>query len=256
MRILYIFPHPDDESFGPSRAIAAQRRHGHDVYLLTLTRGEATKVRHVFGWTLEQMGQARHRELLEVGRILDLTDQRILSLPDGELKELDPGLVETSIRDEILRVEPHVVVTFPTHGISGFADHLVTHFAVTRTYLALRGSERPWLQRLAFFTVATAPVGFPWHVTVTPPKEIDCVVRVTDADMARFHSALDCYVTYADVIARTNVHAIFDREVHFEFYREEHEPPAADVCEGLLDVPRGQPARTRPRSETLRRRVR
>ncbi len=36
MRILYIFPHPDDESFGPARAMAAQRRQGHDVYLLTL----------------------------------------------------------------------------------------------------------------------------------------------------------------------------------------------------------------------------
>lgn len=33
MRILYIFPHPDDESFGPARAMAAQRRQGHDVYL-------------------------------------------------------------------------------------------------------------------------------------------------------------------------------------------------------------------------------
>jgi len=53
MRILYIFPHPDDESFGPARAMAAQRRQAHDVYLLTLTRGEATKVRHKFGWTLE-----------------------------------------------------------------------------------------------------------------------------------------------------------------------------------------------------------
>ena len=49
MRILYVYPHPDDESFGPARAMAAQRRQGHEVYLLTLTRGEATKVRHTFG---------------------------------------------------------------------------------------------------------------------------------------------------------------------------------------------------------------
>ena len=60
MRILYIFPHPDDESFGPARTMAAERRQGHDVYLLTFTRGEATKVRHKFAWTLEQMGQARY----------------------------------------------------------------------------------------------------------------------------------------------------------------------------------------------------
>ena len=40
MRILYVFPHPDDESFGPARAMATQRRQGHEVYLLTLTGGK------------------------------------------------------------------------------------------------------------------------------------------------------------------------------------------------------------------------
>ena len=216
MRILYIFPHPDDESFGPSRAMAAQRRQGHDVHLLALTRGEATKVRHTFGWTLEQMGEARYRELLAVGRALDLTDVRVLNLPDGGLKELDPSSVEASIRDEMLRVEPHVVVTFPVHGISGFPDHIVTHFAVTRVYLELRGPDHPWLQRLAFFTVVSAPVEFPWHVNVTAPAEIDCAFEATASDMERFHQALDCYVTYADVIARTKVHQVFDRQVYFE----------------------------------------
>ena len=59
MRVLYIFPHPDDESFGPSRAIAAQRRQGHEVFLLTLTRGEATKVRHQFWLEPGADGRAR-----------------------------------------------------------------------------------------------------------------------------------------------------------------------------------------------------
>jgi LmbE family N-acetylglucosaminyl deacetylase len=216
MRILYIFPHPDDESFGPARAMAAQRRQGHDVYLLTLTRGEATKVRHKFGWNLEQMGEARYRELLDVSRTLDLTDIRILNLPDGGLKELDPWAIEQVIRAEVLRVEPHVVVTFPIHGISGFHDHIVTHCAVTRVYLELRDRrDHAWLQRLAFFTIASAPAQFPWHVNVTPPGEIDCVFEVTDADMEKFHKALDCYVTYADVIAQTKIHDVFDRQVHF-----------------------------------------
>jgi LmbE family N-acetylglucosaminyl deacetylase len=233
MRVLYIFPHPDDESFGPARVIAAQRRQGHDVFLLTLTRGEATKVRHTFGWTLEQMGEVRARELAAAGATLDVTDLRILSLPDGGLKEIDPWTIETLVRDEILRVAPHVVVTFPIHGISGFHDHIVTHFAVTRVYLELHGPAHPWLQRLAFFTVVSAPAEFPWHVNVTAPGEIDCVCRVTDGDMDHFHKALDCYVTYADVIARTKIHQVFDREVHFEIFREDHKPPLEDVCEGL-----------------------
>jgi N-acetylglucosamine malate deacetylase 2 len=233
MRILYVFPHPDDESFGPARAIAAQRRQGHDVYLLTLTRGEATKVRHKFGWTLEQMGEARYREMVDVRTTLDLTGMQVLNFPDGGLKELDPLMIEKVIRDEILRVKPHVVVTFPIHGISGFHDHIVTHFAVTRVYLELHGPEHPWLQRLAFFTLVSAPAEFPWHVNVTAPAEIDCAFQVTDADMGLFHEALNCYVTYADVIAQTKIHHVFNREVHFELFCEDQKPPFEDLCEGL-----------------------
>ena len=84
------------------------------------------------------MGEARHHELLDVGTILDLADLRVLNLPDGKLQELDPSTIEKPIRDELLRVQPQVVVTFPIHGISGFPDHIVTHFAVTRVYLELQ----------------------------------------------------------------------------------------------------------------------
>ena len=141
MRLLYVFPHPDDESFGPARAMAAQRRQGHEVYLLTLTRGEATKVRDRFGWTLEQMGNARAHEMLDVKKTLDLTGLRVLTLPDGKLKELDPWEIEKVIRAEILGIRPHVVITFPIHGISGFHDHIVCYAAVTRVYLELQALE-------------------------------------------------------------------------------------------------------------------
>jgi LmbE family N-acetylglucosaminyl deacetylase len=235
VRILYVFPHPDDESFGPARAMAAQRRQGHDVYLLTLTRGEATKVRHKYGWTLEQMGAARHREMQDVKITLELADLRILDLPDGKLKELDPWSIEEIIREEILRVKPHVVVTLPVHGISGFHDHIVTYAAVTRVYLESRGPEHPWLQRLAYFTLVAAPAAFPWHVNVTKPEEIDCSFDASEADMERFHKALDCYVTYADVIASTKIHDVFGKDVYFEIFREDHKPPLKDLFDGLED---------------------
>ena len=35
---------------------------------------------------------------------LELADLRVLNLPDGKLKELDPRSIEEVIRDEILRV--------------------------------------------------------------------------------------------------------------------------------------------------------
>lgn len=235
MRILYVFSHPDDESFGPSLAIAAQRRAGHEVYLLTLTRGEATKVRHKFGWSLEQMGEARYREMLAVKQTLDLSDMRVLTFADGKLKELDPWSIEEAVRNEILRVKPHVVVTYPVHGVSGFHDHIITHTTVTRAYLELKGPEHSWLQRLAYFTLATAPAEFPWHLNVTKPEEIDCTFEVTESDMELFHKALDCYVTYAEVIASTKIHDFFGKDVHFEIFREDHKPPLTDLCAGLRE---------------------
>ena len=215
--------------------MAAQRRQGHEVYLLTLTKGEATKVRHKFGWSLEEMGAARHREMQDVRATLELADMRVLDFPDGKLKELDPWNIEEVIRAEIRRVKPHVVVTFPVHGISGFHDHIVTHFAVARVYRELRRPEYPWLQRLAFFTVVAAPDSFPWHVNVTKPEEIDCAFDVSEADMERFHKALDCYVTYTDVIAATRIHDVFGKDVHFEIFCEDHKPPLSDLFEGLQE---------------------
>jgi N-acetylglucosamine malate deacetylase 2 len=215
--------------------MSAQQRQGHAVYLLTLTKGEATKVRHTFGWTPEQMGAARYREMQDVRATLELADMRVLDLPDGKLKELDPWDTEAAIRAEIIRVQPHVVVTFPIHGISGFHDHIVTHVAVTRIYLELRGPEHPWLQRLAFFTIVEAPASFPWHVNTTRSEEIDCVVEVSDADMERFHRALDCYVSYADVIASTGIHDVFGKDVYFEIFREDYSPPLKDLFEGLKE---------------------
>lgn len=235
MRILYVFSHPDDESFGPSRAIAAQRRAGHEVYLLTLTRGEATSVRHKFGWTLEEMGAARHREMQEVQKVLDLTGMNVLGFPDGTLKELDPWAIEAAVRDEILSVRPHVVVTFPVHGISGFHDHIVTHTTVTRSYLEFHGPGNPWLQRLAYFTLVTPPEEFPWHVNVTKPEEIDCAFEVTNAEMELYHAALDCYVSYAEVIAKTKIHDFFRKDVYFEIFREDHKPPLTDLFAGLKE---------------------
>ena len=129
MRILYIYPHPDDESFGPAHVMHKQRRQGHEVHLLTLTRGGATRQRHKLGYTIEQMGAIRHEEMKTVARVLDLSSLTVLDLPDSGLKELDPRDIETVIREHVETLKPHVIVSYPVHGISGFHDHLVTHAA-------------------------------------------------------------------------------------------------------------------------------
>ena len=140
MRFLYIFPHPDDESFGPVAAMHQQLRSGREVYLLTLTKGGATKQRFRLGLSIEEMGEVRYKEMLDVRDTLGLTGMEVLDLPDSGLKEMDPRHIERVVAEHIQTMRPNIVVTYPVHGISGFHDHLVTHAVVKRVFLQMQES--------------------------------------------------------------------------------------------------------------------
>ncbi|HEX7072030.1 MAG TPA: PIG-L family deacetylase [Rhodothermales bacterium] len=233
MRILYVFPHPDDESFGPAPAIARQRREGHEVQLLTLTRGEATKQRHVLGYSLEEMAATRLEEMREVAGILDLSGMMVLEFPDGGLQDLDPRVLEQVVVREINAFRPHVIVTYAAHGISGHPDHLVTHAVVKRVFCATRETA-PWLQRLAFFTLREhGRPGRPAHLKGSPAAAIDCIVRFEDVDRDRAAQALEAYRTYAEVVRAHDPLAEVAEGVYFEFFGESFDPPVESLVDGL-----------------------
>lgn len=237
MRIFYVFPHPDDESFGPALAISKQRRQGHEVLLLTLTRGGATRQRHRLGLSVEEMGEVRHREMQRVAQVLDLTHMIVLDLPDGGLKELDPRGLEEVVRGHLDRFQPDVVVTYPAHGVSCHQDHLVTHAVVKRVFCELRSfgggdGEALWApRRLACFTLAKSEEPDPLHVS--RDDEIDCIVEVEPVDVARARAALDCYETYQETIAQADPLRRVGERVCFEIFGESHQPPLTDLTEGL-----------------------
>lgn len=233
-RILYIFPHPDDESFGPAPLMAKQRRQGHEVFLLTLTRGEATSQRVKYGYSKEQMGAVRYQEMQAMARALDLTDLTVLDFPDGGLSELNPLVLEAAITTHLEQVRPEVVVTYAVHGISGHPDHLVAHAVVKRLYCALRADGAGYLRRLAFFTIPEENTsGRPAHLKGSPPEAIDSIVPFSDDDRARAEAALACYETYRDVIEQHQPLRHVAGGIHFSFFREHHPLPLDDVFEAL-----------------------
>jgi len=181
MKILYIFPHPDDESFGPAAAMSAQQRAGHEIYLLTLTKGGATKQRHKHGLSIKQMGEVRYKEMIGVEKVLGLKEMTVLDLTDSGLKEMDPREIEKAVRNEIEKIEPDILVTYPVHGISGFHDHLVIHPVMKRLYLIMKEEGAGYLKRLAFFTLSKKDVEMnvmnsnkPYHIHHSTEDAIDC----------------------------------------------------------------------------------
>lgn len=233
MNILYIFPHPDDESFGPAPAIAAQRRNGHQIFLLTLTRGEATKQRFRLGVDKEEMGSIRKKEMSCVENVLDLSGMTVRTLPDNELKEMDPREIEAVIEEEIVKVQPDILVTYAVHGVSGFHDHLVTHAVVKHLFCRMREEGRG-ARRLALFTRrGETDTKGSFRLEASSDSEIDLLVTCSEADMIKFHQALDCYETYKEVIEKSGVRRVVDRVVPFELFQESFDPPLTDITDQL-----------------------
>jgi N-acetylglucosamine malate deacetylase 2 len=235
MSILYVFPHPDDESFGPALAIARQRREGEEVHLLTLTRGGATKQRHRLGLSEEEMGEVRVKEMEAMARILDLSSMEVLDFPDSGLKHLDPRVLERAILDHVRKIRPRVLVTYAVHGVSGFPDHLVSHAVVKRLFCELR-DEEPGVApaRLALFTLAESDQDDNFvPLKTSPPEDIDCAVHVTRADMEVARKALDCYETYREVIEKADPLGRTGTTVYFELFGESHDPRLGSLTQGL-----------------------
>lgn len=234
MKILYIFPHPDDESFGPAPAIAAQKRTGHEVYLLTLTKGEATKQRHRLGVSKEEMGVIRFREMQCVEQVLSLDGMEVRDLPDSCLKEMDPREIESVIEETINKIEPNILVTYAVHGVSGFEDHLVQHAVTKRVYCQMKDEGHDYLKRLAFFThYSEEEVESKFNLKSSKLEEIDCFVKANDEDIQKFRDALDCYETYQQVIEDSGVKRTVTGKVPFEFFQEDFDPPLDDLTAEL-----------------------
>src|SRR6056297_352398 len=234
MKILYIFSHPDDESFGPAPAISAQIRQGHEVNLLTLTKGEATKQRFRLGVDKEEMGEIRFQEMLCVEKTLGLSGMTVLDLPDNELKKMNPIELEHVIEQQIHDLQPDVVITYAVHGVSGFEDHLVSHAVVKRVFCKLRNLGNGYPKRLALFTrMGEVYTDGKFRLAVSDEEDIKFIEQCNDEDMQKFNDALDCYKTYKEVIDGSGVREVTKKEVPFEIFGEKIEGRLNSIVDGL-----------------------
>ena len=218
--------------------MARQRRQGHTVSLLTLTKGEATTQRDRLGYSRDKMAQVRYEEMQDVAEVLDLADLTVTDFPDGRLDDLDPRRLEDVIAEHVRDVQPDVVVTYAGHGISGHPDHLVTHAVVKRVWCALREQVEDAPKRLAFFTLREDnKTDRPEHLKGSADALIDCVVPFEEKDREKARAALDCYATYQQVIARHQPLKHMAEGVCFELFQEGHTPPLGDLLDRLPERP-------------------
>ena len=201
--VLGIWAHPDDEVFVSGGFMADAIRRGDRVVCLHATRGEAgLYYRQV--WPARELASVRSSELAASLARLGISEQRFLDLPDGGLHLVPWEDMLARVHDELVDVDPDVIVTFGSDGFTGHPDHKAISAWVST---AVRLWNKPRAR------VLHAVVPWAWKDTV--------VHRLNEFDFFRpghpkFSSVNDVSVHLDDELVEAKVDALRAHESQME----------------------------------------
>ncbi|MBA2278509.1 MAG: PIG-L family deacetylase [Chloroflexia bacterium] len=186
-RVLLIFAHPDDESFGSAGLLAMLDDRDLPVVLLLATRGEAGEISSPDVGTPETLGPVREREVRQAMAIVGINDVRFLGYRDsgmaGTPENDDPRALVNAPDAELVAhligqirdVRPTTVVTFGADGIYGHPDHVRIHHATMAAVRraaddgTLAGLGEPWRIGALYFSAAPRERMLEWHELPNTP---------------------------------------------------------------------------------------
>lgn len=126
LKLLAIFPHPDDETLGLGPTLARYAADPQvETYLVCATRGER-------GWQgepaanpgLTALGKIREAEVRAAAQILGVREVTVLDYVDGKVDQAEPNGIIAQLVQHLRRLQPHLVITFPPDGNYGHPDHI------------------------------------------------------------------------------------------------------------------------------------
>jgi LmbE family N-acetylglucosaminyl deacetylase len=143
-RLLGVFAHPDDESFGPAGTLAVHSAAGIDVHVAIMTDGAAGTPAAGFPEG-EELARIRSRELQAAAAELGVTAHHFAYRDSGYVgddRNGDPGAfinVDASgpvadLVDLIRRIRPDVVITHDENGGYRHPDHIRCHELVGQAF--------------------------------------------------------------------------------------------------------------------------
>jgi LmbE family N-acetylglucosaminyl deacetylase len=154
-RLLAVFAHPDDESFGAGGTLALYARRGAEVHLVCATRGEVGEAPPGLKG-FPTVGEMRESELRCAARILGLAGVHFLGYRDsgmpGSPDNAHPQALAAAPTREVARrvvrhvrqLRPQVMITFDPIGGYNHPDHIAAHRAAAEAFrLASDPAEFP-----------------------------------------------------------------------------------------------------------------
>jgi LmbE family N-acetylglucosaminyl deacetylase len=236
---LFIFAHPDDESFAGAGTAMKYAAAGARTVLVTATLGERGKRGDPPVCAADQLPACRECELREAAAIIGIDELHLLGYVDRELHQAPPDEIRRTLVRLIRREKPAIVFTFDPNGLNRHPDHIAINRFTTDAVLAaadprwhLDSGERYTVPRLLW----TPPIT-PWDAASVERIEqqpgVDFVIDVSPWLERRAHRtqhlSIDrCFFNKPDV----------DRILATEIWRQAWGPPlgkrpAGDIFEGL-----------------------
>ena len=124
LRVLAVFPHPDDSAFFAAGTLARWVAEGHHVTSLCCTSGNLGTLRP--DQTPDQVAELRERELRAANHVLGVQETVVLGYPDGGFIDADRlrkelvGLVRKHRPDRLLTLDPWLRYELhPDHELVG-----------------------------------------------------------------------------------------------------------------------------------------
>lgn len=142
-RLLFLFPHPDDESFACAGTMAKYSELGHHIYLVTATSGDKGKCGPYSITCQKELAVWREHELTNAIRCLGVSDLFLYRYPDGGLAQMDQNVLADRVLQTLLSMKPEIIITFPPDGVTGHPDHIALSLAVENAVKRFEAQASP-----------------------------------------------------------------------------------------------------------------
>lgn len=242
--LLFVFAHPDDESFSGAGTAMKYAARGASIVLVTATLGERGKTGDPPVCAPGEIAACRERELREAAAVIGFDELHLLGHRDGELSEVPPDAMRGSLVPLIRRLRPSVVFTFDPNGFNVHPDHVAISRFTSEAMAASaderwhRGEARPHVVPRLLWTPPISPWDVAKRDDLTGQPGADFVIDVAPW-RARRAAALRAHRTQ-----HRSVDKYFfdqpdpDRVLDTEVWRQAWGPPiarrpSADILESL-----------------------
>lgn len=149
-KILAVFPHPDDETFGKAGTLIKHVEAGDDVTLICATMGQMGRRMGKPNFAnRETMPDIRKKELEDACNVIGIQDVRMWMMQDKTLQFRDKHYLADKILQVIDEVNPTILYSFyPQHGVH--PDHDSLAIAASIALSRMPENERPVFYGSAF----------------------------------------------------------------------------------------------------------